>query len=435
LSFEHAEIVPLLAAGLVGFGAGCLAAFAAGRHGRSSRKREMERVALRNRRLHHEIADLRAYQRSADERMEGLRRAIVQIPDLAQQLASAREPREIPPRTLDLVDEVFDPAYAVFYRAGRDGLVAVAVRGSTELRVGHRLAFGEGVVGWTAQRQVTYTGEDADHETPRVKKRHLSSCWPLDFSVCLPLLVSERTVGVVLVGPCRDQPHARELGRTVALLASVAVQSTSVLRQQRLLAQTDGLTGLLSKRHILGRVEELFRTEWERKRPFSLFLFDLDHFKQYNDGNGHLAGDDLLRALGRLLREHLREDEHVGRYGGEEFLLLLPDTRKEGALQAAERLRRLVQDHPFPHEAAQPGGRVTLSGGVASFPEDGPDAAALLGHADEALYTAKRQGRNRIVAYEPPSLGDSSAEILLEAPAELGPLEAPEKEPPPDRFE
>jgi len=432
VSVDFAQLAPLALALLCAGGAGMVAAWLHGRGRLASRERETEGLLHQCRRLEDEVATLREYQTSADERMEGLRRAIVQIPDLARELASAREPREIAPRTLDLVEEIFEPAYAVFYRTRRDGLVAVAARGATELRVGHRLAFGEGVVGWTAQRQVTYTGEDADHETPRVKKRHLAACWPLDFSVCLPLVVSERTVGVVLVGPCREQPQARELGRTVALLASVALQSTALLRQQRLLAQTDGLTGLLNKRQILMRLEEYLRAERERKLPVSVFLFDIDHFKQYNDGNGHLAGDDLLRGLGRLLREHLREDEYVGRYGGEEFLLVLPGTRKQDALRAAERLRRLVQEQSFPHGEHQPGGRLTLSGGVAAFPEDGVDAVTLIGRADEALYTSKHRGRNRVTGYEAPVLGGTAPDALFDEPEAIELVEPAEKHSAPD---
>jgi len=188
------------------------------------------------------------------------------------------------------------------------------------------------------------------------------------------------------------------------------------------------LTGLLNKRQILARLEEHLRAERERKRPVAIFLFDIDHFKQYNDGNGHLAGDDLLRALGHLLQEHLREDEYVGRYGGEEFMLVLPGTRKQDALRAAERLRRLVEEHSFPHGERQPGGRLTLSGGVAAFPQDGLDAAALIGGADEALYTSKNQGRNRVTAYEAPVLAGPAPDAFFDEPEAIELVEPAEKD-------
>src|SRR5262245_608890 len=131
----------------------------------------------------------------------------------------------------------------------------------------------------------------------------------------------------------------------------------------------------------------------------SVFLLDIDHFKQYNDTNGHLDGDELLKRMGGLLRENSRENEVVGRYGGEEFLVIMPGTTKETELKVAERIRMLVEGTPFDHAGRQPAGKVTISGGVATWPGDGDDVDALLRNADAALYEAKRAGRNRVVAY------------------------------------
>ena len=111
----------------------------------------------------------------------------------------------------------------------------------------------------------------------------------------------------------------------------------------------------------------------------------------------------------------------MGRYGGEEFLLVMPNTGKQGALRAAERVRERIEEHPFPLQENQPGGNLTVSGGVATWPNDGDDAERLIGCADEALYQAKHGGRNRVCAYSPPDLamGDScdfisgTGEILL----------------------
>src|SRR5262245_31351935 len=118
----------------------------------------------------------------------------------------------------------------------------------------------------------------------------------------------------------------------------------------------------------------------------SVFLLDIDHFKQYNDTNGHLPGDDLLKRMGALLRENSRENEVVGRYGGEEFLVVMPSTSKDVALRVAERIRGLVQSTPFEHAGEQPTRHVTISGGVATWPGDGEDVDSLLRSADSALY-------------------------------------------------
>jgi diguanylate cyclase (GGDEF)-like protein len=170
-----------------------------------------------------------------------------------------------------------------------------------------------------------------------------------------------------------------------------------------MLAQTDGLTGLLNKTHILRRLRDLIASEGG-PRTFSVFLFDIDHFKHYNDTNGHLAGDELLRSLGALLKENVREEEIVGRWGGEEFLLLMPNVEKSHALRAAERIRAVVAGWDFDHRDRQPGGCVSVSGGVASWPNDGDDVDTLLHCADQALYQAKREGRNRVFAHSTPDL-------------------------------
>jgi diguanylate cyclase (GGDEF)-like protein len=371
------------------------------------------------------VQDLTARNRSAEETIQRLRRSIVEMPEIAQRLTATRDLREIPERTLDLIHEIFDPSYSVFYRTAKDELVAVACRGESEYAVGHRLKRGEGIVGWTAVKQLPLTVEDAQLESGVVRGRNLATGVPESgFSLSLPIVNAERTIGVILIGPSlRDLPHLREIGRTIALITAVSIASAVVLKEQTVLAKTDGLTGLLNKTHILRRVRDLIASDGG-PRTFSVFLFDIDHFKQYNDTNGHLAGDELLRSLGALLKENVREDEFVGRYGGEEFLLIMPNVEKSHALRAAERIRAVVAGWDFPHRDRQPEGCVTVSGGVASWPNDGDDVDALLHCADQALYQAKREGRNRVFAFAAPELAmgdgpDPLADFDPEAEKEL----------------
>jgi diguanylate cyclase (GGDEF)-like protein len=204
------------------------------------------------------------------------------------------------------------------------------------------------------------------------------------FSLCLPVVYDSWILGVILIGPTgREVPREREVGRTIAMLTSVTMMSALTLKQQRNLAKTDGLTGLLNKTHLVRRLEETMDAEGVRPRPISVLLFDIDHFKHYNDTNGHIPGDDLLRSLSALLAETVREGEFVGRYGGEEFLLVMPGVEGKKALHVAERLRRLIDKHEFPFGEKQPLGRLTISGGVATWPVDAR-ARGLLRCADEA---------------------------------------------------
>ncbi len=162
------------------------------------------------------------------------------------------------------------------------------------------------------------------------------------------------------------------------------------------LSSRDGLTNLFNHRHIMELLEAEVRRSKRYSRVFSLIFLDVDHFKKYNDTHGHSAGDDLLCALGKILAARLRASDMAGRYGGEEFVLILPETNKTGAVHVAADICRQVARCPFPGRESQPGGAVTVSVGVASYPEDGADAAAVIHRADEAMYSAKHGGRNRV---------------------------------------
>lgn len=163
------------------------------------------------------------------------------------------------------------------------------------------------------------------------------------------------------------------------------------------LAVTDGLTGLYNHRHLHERLALEVERSARNGLPLSLLMIDVDHFKHYNDHHGHPAGDDVLRQFARLLTEGRRANDMVARYGGEEFSVILVDTAKFTAAKLAERIRERVASHPFAFGASQPGGRLAISVGVASFPDDAADPDSLLKAADGALYAAKRAGRDCVV--------------------------------------
>ena len=162
------------------------------------------------------------------------------------------------------------------------------------------------------------------------------------------------------------------------------------------LAVTDGLTGLYNHRHFHERIALEVERSQRSGLPLSLLMLDVDHFKQFNDTFGHPAGDEVLRQLARVLTDTRRANDVVARYGGEEFAVILVDTAKFTAAKVAERVRERVAGHDF-SDAAPRAGRLSVSVGVATFPDDGTDAEALVRAADTALYAAKRAGRNRVV--------------------------------------
>jgi diguanylate cyclase (GGDEF)-like protein len=150
-------------------------------------------------------------------------------------------------------------------------------------------------------------------------------------------------------------------------------------------------------------------------------MIDIDHFKRYNDAHGHLQGDVVLREVAQSLRNNIREIDLAARFGGEEFVVLMTKTSKEGARAAAEKLRLCVAEAIFPGtETSQPGGKLTLSLGLAEFPDDSNNATDLLNLADQALYRAKEEGRNRTVAWnsEAPLLPYLSVPPSSQAPTD-----------------
>jgi len=162
------------------------------------------------------------------------------------------------------------------------------------------------------------------------------------------------------------------------------------------LACRDGLTGLYNHRYFQEILyHEVFRAG-RNNDNFSLVFFDLDHFKQYNDTHGHLEGDKLLRMLGLILKKAVRRSDVVARYGGEESVIILPSTSKKSAYIVAEKLRRYIEKYPFEGRETQPKGKITVSIGIATFPDDGTDRTELIHRADKAMYRAKGSGRNAV---------------------------------------
>jgi len=170
-------------------------------------------------------------------------------------------------------------------------------------------------------------------------------------------------------------------------------------RALRMEAITDGLTGLYNFRYFQRQLEFEIRRAQRYLHPLSLVMVDIDHFKHYNDCHGHPQGNVILERIAALLKTYTRETNHVARYGGEEFVILLPETEARIAARAAVRLRRIIQKEPFPFQDEQPGGNLTASLGVASFPRDASGAEDLVQRADQALYRAKALGRNRVYWY------------------------------------
>jgi diguanylate cyclase (GGDEF)-like protein len=184
---------------------------------------------------------------------------------------------------------------------------------------------------------------------------------------------------------------AQSLAEQIALaLANLKLRET--LRHQSI---RDPLTGLYNRRHLEESMQRELARAQRKQSPLAVVMLDVDHFKRFNDTFGHDAGDLVLQAMGRVLREQLRASDVPCRYGGEEFVLLLPDATFEATKQRAESLRLAVQALSI-NQNGQPLGPISISLGIAMYPQHGDTVENLIPAADAALYRAKRGGRNRL---------------------------------------
>ncbi|HEY4222624.1 MAG TPA: diguanylate cyclase [Myxococcota bacterium] len=187
-----------------------------------------------------------------------------------------------------------------------------------------------------------------------------------------------------------------EVGRRTDALTAAYTQLADANERLERLALTDPLTGLFNRRYLEQALALEVTRQKRAKRPFSLLMVDVDHFKHYNDTHGHPAGDDVLRHLAKILQGSLRASDIVARVGGEEFVVVLLDAELPLARSAADKVRDAVTAHEFTHGDKQPLGRLTVSIGVASWPKHGETGDDVIAAADRALYLSKAAGRNRV---------------------------------------
>jgi diguanylate cyclase (GGDEF)-like protein len=179
-------------------------------------------------------------------------------------------------------------------------------------------------------------------------------------------------------------------------LEDVKIMDASKYIETAQLAVTDGLTGVFNHRYFQDRLLRDINRVKEEGGVVSLLMIDIDYFKQYNDINGHIAGDVALKEVASVLRRNLKRDDLVARYGGEEFAVILFGLNKEQATLVAERIRRRVEEMDFPNEKVLPGGNLTISIGLAEFPTDATERGELIACADRALFHSKRTGKNKV---------------------------------------
>jgi diguanylate cyclase (GGDEF)-like protein len=245
---------------------------------------------------------------------------------------------------------------------------------------------------YDASRQVVFTSRLAPPAMPSL--------------LVIPLVVHERVLGTLVLGSPQAAAFGDDVRPTLEVLAShmaVSLANARMLKRLEEMATTDGLTGLLNKRALIAAATEKLKSAKRFSKPLSVMVGDIDHFKRVNDTYGHDVGDLVIRGFADVLKRAKRDTDIVGRFGGEEFVVVCEETADHGAELLAERIRRELQATTFQSELGPL--NVTCSLGVATAPLAGQTWETLFKASDDALYASKRGGRNRITVWSSKLLG------------------------------
>ncbi len=323
------------------------------------------------------------------------------IPSIVKRLNAAQYFDDVISSITRLVKDVISTETVEIYTFDRENDILRKVSSPDEetAETEHTYAVGEGLVGAAARDRMLRTKDNIPKSriTDDYSDQDKSNIW-----MAAPIKCDDSLLGVIGIEKAKKQTgNEGNFMKMIADIAGVVLVNQALLGETKHKAETDPLTGLYNRRYFFQMAQNAVETSIRDYSPISVFLFDIDHFKHYNDTNGHDAGDRLLKELSRVTLKVTRKTSVVARYGGEEFIVLLPGLGKEDAFTYAERLRETICLHSFPYRDTQPLEYVSISGGIASFPTDGSSIREIISLADAALYQAKSDGRNRVVKHKP----------------------------------
>jgi len=291
---------------------------------------------------------------------------------------------------------LFDPQSEELYIKSSVGLNKRTISGV-------RIKPGEGIAGWVFKE-----------DKPLLIKEGAKDLWFKKFEeievelksiISVPLKIKNQVIGVINADNKREgdvfNTDDLQLLSAFANQAAIAIQNAQLHQEIKGLSITDGLTDLYNFRYLQERLEEETKRAQRFRRPLALIMADIDHFKEFNDTYGHPEGNKVLKVLANIIKANVREIDIVGRYGGEEFIIILPEADREEAQRIAERIRIKVEEYNFQNKEDHlnnPNRKITLSLGVTSYFQESISPQNLIYKVDQALYQAKRKGRNRVEA-------------------------------------
>jgi diguanylate cyclase (GGDEF)-like protein len=365
------------------------------------RRREVSRDLVKNRQKKQQLATLSL-------ELKNLKKEMARKSEIGDQL-----PRITKKMTEKLPSDAY-PAIAVrsvkdFFHAEKVGYFA-PVEGSSDytLVVGAgfppdwlgkvRIHSDEGILGMALQKKMVVSKMDPHSSSGRRSSRRSLEDMEVAPDFVAPVFGVSGTLGALVVAGCPFPLEEEKIHMSMLSdLLSMALQNASLLDPTRDGKWVDQLTGMANRLYFQQRFENEIRRTVNYRHALALFLFDIDEFKKINDTHGHQAGDVVIKKMAELVKKNIRSSDLVGRYGGDEFMVLITSTTEEQATSFAGHLREKISTTDIAIPRTEVPVRITISGGLAMFPTHGQSTTELFRAADDALYESKRQGRNRIL--------------------------------------
>ncbi len=317
--------------------------------------------------------------------------------EVARTLTSSLDLDDVLRTIMQQMERSFRPATWSLLMLDEASQELVYAAGAEESLGRKRIPVGQGIPGWVAQHGEPLIIANAQTDS-RFQESQPAGTQPAETVICLPLRSHAHTYGVIQLVNCPiDTMQTQEIFFLHALCdyAAIAIQNARAMEQIQKLTITDDCTGLYNARHLYNMLDATLDHCGHKHQPVSLIFFDLDHFKNINDTHGHLMGSKLLGEVGQLIRDNIGPLGSAFRYGGDEFVVLLPNMGKASSINTAKLLLQMLQETKFLQEN---GLNITLgaSFGVAATPEDGRELHEIIRAADAAMYAVKNSTRNGV---------------------------------------
>lgn len=333
---------------------------------------------------------------------ERIKQQLSILNEIGKTLTSSLTIKEVLKKIFFKVAEVFNPenwSLLLVDEEKYELYFEIAVGNAADSIKDIRLKIGEGIAGWVAQTGTPLIVPDVNNDPRFSRKADELSRFTTRSVICIPLRIRDKVMGVIELINEKNLPspgqYELDALSTIADYAAIALENARNFEQVQKLTITDDLTGLFNSRHLHNLLEIQVQQYEVSKQKFSIIFFDIDSFKRINDRFGHLLGSRLLAELGKMLRGQLTEEQKTARYGGDEFVIILPNTGKKESVDFCRALRENLNKKQFFAEEGIDI-RLTASFGIATFPDDADSKDKILQTADERMYKVKAKEKNDI---------------------------------------